>query len=40
MLKMVFYNIQPNSFDWEWKKSTDEGQTWQVLWKIRYDRQL
>lgn len=38
--KMTFSNIQANSFEWEWEKSTDDGKTWQSLWKIKYDRQL
>ena len=39
-VQMVFSNIQADSFDWELKKSTDEGKTWQSEWKIRYNREL
>lgn len=40
LMKMVFSNIQPDSFDWELSKSTDDGKTWQSEWKIRYNREL
>ena len=36
--RMVFHNIQENSFDWDWQRSADEGQSWQDLWNIRYER--
>jgi hypothetical protein len=35
---MVWYNIGRDQFDWNWERSDDEGQTWQVLWQIRYTR--
>lgn len=36
--RMVFYNITPNSFTWDWEQSRDNGETWQLLWKIAYRR--
>ena len=36
--RMVFYNISENEMDWNWEKSTDDGNTWQLSWKIHYIR--
>lgn len=36
--RMVWYNILPNSLDWNWEASTDGGKTWKLNWKIHYDR--
>ena len=36
--RMVWYDITPDRFEWNWERSTDEGQTWQVLWAIHYVR--
>jgi hypothetical protein len=36
--RMVFYNIQENSLDWNWERSADDGETWEVLWHISYQR--
>jgi hypothetical protein len=36
--RMVFYDIQPNSFTWDWENSTDNGETWNLLWRINYKR--
>jgi hypothetical protein len=38
MQRMIFYNIDENSFDWNWEKSTDEGKNWELSWKIHYTR--
>jgi len=35
---MVFYNIAGNSLDWDWKRSEDGGQSWQLQWRIHYQR--
>ena len=40
MQRMVFYNIEKNSLDWNWESSRDEGKTWNILWKIHYERNL
>lgn len=36
--RMIFYNITPGSFDWNWESTQDEGKTWKLLWKIHYER--
>lgn len=39
-LRMIFYNITNNEFDWNWEKSDDNGSNWKVLWKIHYKRKV
>ena len=36
--RMVYTNIKPDSFDWRWESSTDDGKTWQLGWPIHYKR--
>ncbi len=36
--RMLFENITPNGFDWNWQRSTDGGENWTDLWNIRYSR--
>ena len=36
--RMVWKNIQADSFDWSYEQSTDEGKTWTVVWPIHYTR--
>ena len=36
--RMVWYNIENVQFDWNWERSDDGGQTWHVLWQIKYKR--
>ncbi len=36
--RMVWYNISTESLEWNWERSEDGGQTWQVLWHIQYQR--
>ena len=36
--RMVFYNIQQQSFDWNWEASTDGGKSWKLNWHIHYIR--
>ncbi|HAS45550.1 MAG TPA: hypothetical protein DCS93_34010 [Microscillaceae bacterium] len=38
MQRMVFYNIKPDSFDWDWETSMDEGKTWKLNWRIKYTK--
>ena len=38
--RMIFYNISENQLDWNWEKSTDNGKTWQLAWKIHYTRKV
>lgn len=35
---MVFYNISETSLDWDWKRSENGGQSWQLQWRIHYQR--
>ncbi len=37
--RMVWYNIEREQLDWNWERSDDDGETWQVVWKIHYTRQ-
>ncbi len=37
-MRMVYYNIQPDAFDWSWEASTDGGNTWKPSWQIHYTR--
>lgn len=34
--RMVFYNITPQTFDWRWESTQDNGTTWQPNWLIHY----
>ena len=36
--RMIFSNIRPDSFEWNWESSTDAGKTWKTNWKIFYRR--
>lgn len=36
--RMVFYDIQPDSFTWDWESSRDNGSTWSLNWQINYER--
>lgn len=36
--RMVFYNIQKDSFDWDWESTTDGGKTWNLAWRVHYTR--
>jgi hypothetical protein len=36
--RMVFYNIAADSFDWDWETSRDGGRTWELRWRIHYQR--
>ena len=38
MQRMVFSDIKPQSFTWDWQKSDDGGATWQSTWKLNYTR--
>ena len=37
--RMVFYNIQANSFAWDWEGTRDGGKSWSLLWRLSYTRQ-
>lgn len=36
--RMVFYDIRPESFTWDWESSSDDGDTWDLNWRIHYTR--
>jgi hypothetical protein len=36
--RMVWFNIAPDSFDWTWERSDDDGATWTTVWPLRYQR--
>jgi len=36
--RMQWYNISPDSVDWNWERSDDNGLTWLVMWTIHYRR--
>lgn len=36
--RMVWYNIADDSLDWDWERSEDGGESWQLAWKIHYER--
>ena len=36
--RMVWCNLTPDGFDWNWERSDDGGLTWQVKWQIKYTR--
>lgn len=36
--RMVFYDITANSLTWDWEISEDSGQTWQLRWRIFYEK--
>ncbi len=36
--RMTFYNIEPDSLDWDWELSADGGETWRLSWRIHYTR--
>jgi hypothetical protein len=36
--RMVWHDIQPDSFEWNWDRSRDGGETWKTLWHIVYRR--
>lgn len=36
--RMVWYDITPDAFKWNWERSLDDGKTWEAQWKINYTR--
>lgn len=36
--RMVWHNIEPDRLDWNWERSSDDGQTWKTVWQIHYVR--
>lgn len=38
MQRMIFFDIESNSFTWDWQISKNDGETWQLRWRINYQR--
>jgi hypothetical protein len=36
--RMVFREIRPDAFLWDWESSSDGGESWVLRWHIRYTR--
>ena len=36
--RMVFYNISENNLTWDWEGTNDGGQSWNLLWRINYEK--
>jgi hypothetical protein len=36
--RMVFTEIKPDSFTWNWEQSRDDGKTWILMWELKYKR--
>ncbi|MGN8226329.1 DUF1579 family protein [Gracilimonas sp. BCB1] len=36
--RMVFYDINKDSFTWDWESSQDGGESWSLNWRIFYQR--
>lgn len=37
--RMVWQHITADALQWNWERSRDGGETWEVLWQIAYRRQ-
>lgn len=38
LFRMVFYNIEEDALDWNWERSEDRGESWELRWQIHYER--
>ncbi len=38
LFRMKFHHIEADSFDWDWERSADAGETWEPSWQIHYER--
>ncbi len=36
--RMIWYDITPAAFSWDWQSSADGGSTWQLDWQLSYVR--
>lgn len=36
--RMVFYDITPNGFTWDWQRLMPEDDDWELRWRIHYQR--
>jgi len=37
-LRMRFSEIEDDRFTWRWESSKDDGETWDTLWELAYER--
>ena len=38
MQRMVWLDVTPGAFRWQWQRSGDSGATWELVWEIDYRR--
>ena len=36
--RMVFHDIEEDRLAWDWQRSEDDGESWELRWSIRYSR--
>jgi hypothetical protein len=36
--RMVWLDVETDSFRWQWQRSSDDGASWEVVWEIDYRR--
>ena len=36
--RMSWVDVDDDSLDWHWERSFDDGQTWEMVWLIHYER--
>lgn len=36
--RILYKDITPDGFTWQWERSDDNGETWRVLWTLLYTR--
>jgi hypothetical protein len=36
--RMVWLDVRPESFHWEWQRSFNDGATWETVWPLEYRR--
>jgi hypothetical protein len=39
-VREIFYNIEQDRFSWRFERTTDGGDTWNVIWELEYTRQM
>jgi hypothetical protein len=37
--RMIWYDISPDAFTWDWQSSADDGESWQLNWRLAYRRE-
>lgn len=37
--RMRFFDIGPDSFNWSWERTDDQGRSYKLLWQITYQRE-